>query len=133
MNKLIVAPVVAILAAGAAASAAGFAGGVTSAPIQSGDSNSVRCARSATVEWAGFENNAATVTGARVTLTNAASCAGEELWVAALDATGANRGQGSATLPAADGDGNITDAAVSFQKPVLVENIERARVTVEGK
>ncbi len=131
MNKLIAAPVIAVLAAGAAASAAGFAGGVTSQPIQSGDSAGVECADAANVEWSGFENDTATVTGARITLVNA-QCDQDTLWLAALDSSGKNIGQGSATTPAMTSKQDVT-VDVRFKSPVAVAKIEKARVTVEGR
>ncbi len=47
MKKLIAVPIVAVVAAVGAASAAGFAGGVSAGPVQSGQTNDLACAYSA--------------------------------------------------------------------------------------
>ena len=52
MKKFIAVPIVAVVAAVGAASAAGFAGGVSAASVQSGSTNDLACADSASViEW----------------------------------------------------------------------------------
>jgi hypothetical protein len=89
MKKLIAVPVVAVLAAGAAASAAGFAGGVTAGPIQSGDNWDLECAASAqVVEWGTNDHHATpNVVNALVKL-NSAECQGQAVHLIALKPDG---------------------------------------------
>lgn len=89
MKKLIAVPVVAVLAAVGAASAAGFVGGVSAAPIQSGDTTDLQCATSASVvEWGHADHtNPPYVDTALVKLTGS-ECQGQAVHLIALSPGG---------------------------------------------
>jgi hypothetical protein len=89
MKKLLAVPAIAILAAAGAASAAGFAGGVSAAPIQTGDANDLTCASSARIVEYGNNDHVAVpfVDSVKVQL-NDAECQGQAVHVVALKADG---------------------------------------------
>ncbi|GAB2885021.1 hypothetical protein [Nocardioides pacificus] len=89
MKKLIAVPVVAVLAAVGAASAAGFVGGVSAAPIQSGDTYDLQCATSASVvEWGHNDHtNPPYVDSALIKLTDS-ECQGQAVHLIALSPGG---------------------------------------------
>ena len=89
MKKLIAIPVLAVVAAFAAASASGFANGVSAAPIQSGDVTNLTCAGSArVVEWGHDDStNPPTVNNALVMLSDS-TCQGQAVSLIALKPNG---------------------------------------------
>ena len=131
MKKLIVVPVIAMLAAAGAASAAGFAGGVTSGPLQVGQTNDLECADSAQIiEW-GYNDHLATpnVVNVRVQL-NGANCAGQSINVLPLKADGTQFGPRAAGRIPAQAPGTQT-VRVSFDSPMDAEQLKSVRVSVD--
>ncbi|WP_148573385.1 hypothetical protein [Nocardioides caldifontis] len=131
MKKLIAVPVVAILAAGAAASAAGFAGGVSASPIQSGDATDLTCASSARViEWGSNDHlNPPNVVNARVQL-NGSHCEGSALHVVALNSSGGQMVRATSGIIA--DSGNTDYARVTFESPINIADLNAVRITVDG-
>jgi hypothetical protein len=129
MKKLIAVPIVAVIAAGGAASAASFAGGVSAGPIQSGDTNDLTCASSARViEWGANDHTfPPNVVSARVQL-NHSTCEGNALHVLA-------KGKNGDWVRAASGvitDSGATDTArVTFASPINVSDLTGVRITVD--
>jgi hypothetical protein len=131
MKKLIVVPVIAMLAAAGAASAAGFTGGVTSGPLQVGQTNDLECADSAQIiEW-GYNDHLATpnVVNVRVQL-NGANCAGQSISVLPLKADGTQFGPRAAGRIPSQAPGTQT-VRVSFDSPMDAEQLKSVRVSVD--
>lgn len=89
MKKFFAVPAIAMLAAAGAASAAGFAGGVSAGPVQSGDTWDLQCANSAqVVEWGTTDHTATPyVSSALVKLTDS-ECQGQAVHMIALKPDG---------------------------------------------
>ncbi len=93
MKKLIVVPALAMVAAVGAASAAGFAGGVSAGPLQVGQTSDLECAASAKIVEYGYNDHTATpyVDNVRVRL-DGAQCEGQAVHVIALTPAGTQDG-----------------------------------------
>jgi hypothetical protein len=131
MKKLIAVPVVAVLAAGAAASAAGFAGGVSAGPLQTGSTDDLECATSAKViEW-GFNDHLATpnVVNARVQL-NGAQCEHQSVTVLPLTDAGTQFGpRASGKVPAQNHGTQYV--RVQFDTPMNAEQLDNVRISID--
>ena len=134
MKKLIAIPVMAVVAAFAAASAAGFAGGVSAGPVQSGDAKDLTCANSAqVVEWGTDDGltNAPYVVGAKIQL-NGAQCSGQALHFITLTAAGTQQHRATPGRIAVQADGTQY-ARVSFpanDRPTVAE-LNAVRITID--
>ena len=133
MKKLIAIPVMAVVAAFAAASAAGFAGGVSAGPIQSGDATDLTCANSARViEWGTNDHlNPPNVVNAKIEL-KGAHCSGQALHVISLTANGTQQHRATSGLIALQSDGTQY-ARVSFpagDQPTVAE-LSAVRITID--
>lgn len=136
MKKLIAIPVVAVVAAVGAASAAGFVGGVSAAPIQSGDTWDLQCAESASVvEWGHNDHtNPPYVDTALVKLTNS-DCQGQAVHLIALTPGGTELARfGSERLdPAlASGTHYIRLTYTGAGNGVPTANLNAIRISVDG-
>ena len=131
MKKLIAVPAVAMIAAVGAASAAGFAGGVSAGPLQVGQTNDLECATSAKViEW-GYNDHLATpnVVNARVQL-NGAQCSGQSLTVLPLKDDGTQFGpRAFGKIPAQDG--GVQTVRVVFDHPMDAEQLKSVRISID--
>jgi len=138
MKKLIAVPALAMVAAVGAASAAGFVGGVSAAPVQSGDTNDLSCAHSASVvEWGTNDHtNPPYVDSALVKLTDS-ECQGQAVHLIALRPDGTEYARfGSKRLDSslASGAQYIRLQWQSGGGPhpgVSVENLNAIRITVD--
>jgi hypothetical protein len=133
MKKLIAIPVMAVIAAVGAASAAGFIGGVSAGPIQSGDASDLTCATSArVVEWGTNDHlNPPNVVNAKIQLTGA-HCSGQALHVMSLTPGGTQQHRATSGLIASQPDG-IQFARVSFpagDQPTVAE-LNAVRITID--
>ncbi|QIG41790.1 hypothetical protein G5V58_02465 [Nocardioides anomalus] len=131
MKKLIIVPAVAMVAAVGAASAAGFAGGVSAGPLQVGQTNNLECAKSAqVVEW-GYNDHLPTpnVVNVRVKLADA-TCSNQSLTVLPLKADGSQYGPRAAgRIPAqASGDQYVR---LEFDNPMDAEQLKSVRISVD--
>lgn len=131
MKKLIAVPVIAVIAGAGAASAAGFAGGVSAGPIQSGDATDLTCAHSAQViEWGTNDHlNPPNVVNARIQL-NGANCSGQALHFIALTPAGTEMAR-AASGRIADQPNGTQYARVTFPTPVKVADLNAVRITVD--
>jgi hypothetical protein len=132
MNKLIIAPAIAVLTAAGAASAAGFLGGVSAGAVQSGSANDLTCAESArVVEW-GTNDHLATpnVENARIKLTDA-DCAGQGVSLIALTPQGTQLGSYRANGMIADQAPGTQYARISFNQPIPVSDLDAIRITID--
>ena len=134
MKKLIAIPFLAVLAAVGAASAAGFAGGVSAGPVQSGDAKDLTCANSAqVVEWGTDDGltNAPYVVGAKIQL-NGAQCSGQALHFITLTPTGTEQYRATPGRIATQATGTQF-ARVSFpadHRPTVAE-LNAIRITID--
>ena len=131
MKKLFAVPAIAILAAAGAASAAGFAGGVSAGPLQTGQTNDLECATSAEViEW-GFNDHLATpnVVNARVAL-RGADCSNQALTVLPLTPEGTQYGPRATGRIPAQPAGTQT-VRVTFDTPMNAEQLKSVRISVD--
>lgn len=136
MKKYFAIPAIAVLAAAGAASAAGFAGGVSSAPLQVGQTNDLECATSAEIiEW-GWNDHLAggDVDTARVQL-NGAQCSDQAvgvIWVredgSAYDGPAGNYRAHARVKPQPAGTQYVR---VTFNQPVPAAALDNVRVYVE--
>lgn len=134
MKKLIAIPVLAVVAAFAAASAATFAGGVHAGPVQSGDATNLTCANSAeVVEWGTDDGltNTPYVVGAKIQL-NGAQCSGQALHFITLTPTGTEQYRAIPGRIAAQATGTQF-ARVSFpadHRPTVAQ-LNGIRITID--
>lgn len=131
MKKLIAIPVMAVVAALGAASAAGFAGGVSAGPIQSGDATDLTCATSAkVVEWGTNDHlNPPNVVNARIQL-NGAQCSGQALHVISLTPGGTQQHRATSGFIATQPAGTQY-ARVTFPTPIPVGDLNAVRITID--
>ena len=131
MKKIIVVPALAMIAAVGAASAAGFAGGVSAGPLQVGQTNDLECATSAKViEW-GYNDHLATpnVVNARVQL-NGADCSDQALTVLPLTPGGTQYGPRATGRIPAQPAGTQT-VRVEFDTPMDAEQLKSVRISID--
>jgi hypothetical protein len=131
MKKLLVVPAIAVLTAAGAASAAGFAGGVSSGPLQVGQTGDLECATSAKIiEW-GYNDHLATpnVVNARVQL-NGAQCSDQSLTVLPLKSDGTQFGPRAAgRIPAQPG--GVQTVRVQFDTPMDAAQLTSVRISID--
>lgn len=103
MKKLIAVPALAMIAAVGAASAAGFAGGVSAGPLQVGQTSDLECAHSAKIVEYGYNDHTATpyVDNVRVRL-DGAQCEGQAVHVIPLTPAGTQDGDKRGAAAVAD-------------------------------
>ncbi len=131
MKKLIAVPALAMVAAVGAASAAGFAGGVSAGPLQVGQTSDLECAQSARViEW-GYNDHLPTpnVVNARVQLTDA-ECVGQSVTVLPIDAQGNQIGPRAAAKVPQQASGPQT-VRVVFDTPMNAEQLKSVRISID--
>lgn len=140
MKKLIAVPAIAMVAAVGAASAAGFAGGVSAAPVQSGSTNDLVCAASASVvEWGTADHlNPPRVENALVKLSDS-DCQGQAVHLIALRPDGTEYARfASKRLDPSLAAGtqyvrlNVESIGGVPAAGVPVENLNAIRITVDG-
>jgi hypothetical protein len=102
MKKLLAVPAIAILAAAGAASAAGFAGGVSAGPLQTGQTNDLECAVSAHVqEWGMNDHTANPYVDTALVRLEGSQCEGQAVHIIALNPDGTQKSnyRGAAKVP----------------------------------
>lgn len=133
MKKLLLVPAVVAVAAISSASAAGFVGGVSAGPLQTGQTDDLTCAASArVVEW-GTNDHLPTpnVVNARVLLADA-NCGGQAIFVAGLGAGGGiDEAQRATAGRIADQPAGPQYARVTFPTPINVEDLDDIRITID--
>jgi len=139
MKKFIAVPIVAVVAAVGAASAAGFAGGVSAAPVQSGSTNDLACADSASVvEWGTADHTNPPYVDTALVKLSGSECQGQAVHLIALTPQGTEYARfGSKRLASNLGSGDQY-IRLAFQgggnnpNGVAVENLNAIRITVDG-
>lgn len=136
MKKLIAVPVVAVIAAVGAASAAGFAGGVSAGPVQSGQTDKLDCANSASVvEWGTNDDKPVPYVDTALVKLSDSTCQGNVVHLIALTEDGRELARfGSKRLSAnlASGTQYIRlSTAGSPNSGVPIEDLNAVRITVD--
>lgn len=137
MKKLVAVPALAMLAAVGAASAAGFAGGVSAAPVQSGSTSDLACANSASVvEWGTNDHtNPPYVDTALVKLSDS-DCQGQAVHLIALTPAGTEYARFASKRIEPTLAAGTHYIRLAYAGPagtgVPVENLNAIRITVDG-
>lgn len=132
MKKLLLVPAVVAVAAISSASAAGFVGGVSASPLQTGQTSDLTCADSArVVEW-GFRDDLAvpTVDTARIQLTNS-DCGGQAIHLIQQSSTGSQIARAVAARIDDTQAAGTQYARVVFTPAIPAAALDNVRISID--